>query len=151
LIYCKLSERYIVQYIENLSEGSNMFFSFRSFTPRKYWQPQGSRRARVVTRIARAVCETVSEADVHVCVKIACALWLDMLYCSSRLVENRAHTDVWRHFACVRRPCGNNAFFSRSDFPSPFTHTGTLWIRMKKILIICIICYKDIRDKLRNK
>jgi len=37
-----------------------MFFSFRSFTPRKHWQLRGSRRARAVTRIARAVYETVS-------------------------------------------------------------------------------------------
>jgi len=29
-----------VQYIENLLEGSNMFLSFRSFTPRKHWQPR---------------------------------------------------------------------------------------------------------------
>jgi len=121
------------------------FFSFRSFTPRKHWQLQGSRRARV-TRIARAVCETVGEADVNVCVKIARALGLDMLYCSPRLVENRAHTDMWRHFACVRTPCGNDAFFSRSDFPPPFTYTDTFWIHMKKIWIIYIICYKDTKD-----
>jgi len=38
--------------------------------------------------------EAVSEADVHVCVKIARALGLDMPYCSPRLVENQAHTDV---------------------------------------------------------
>jgi len=63
---------YIMQHIENSAEGSKMFFPFRS-TPRKHWQPRGSRRTRAVTRIARAVCE----ADVHVCVKIARAFGLE--------------------------------------------------------------------------
>jgi len=55
----KLSELSVYSAIENSAEGSKMFFSFRS-TPRKHWQPRGSRRARAVTRIARAVCEAVS-------------------------------------------------------------------------------------------
>jgi len=36
-----------------------MIFPFRS-TPRKHWQLRGSRRARAVTRIARAVWEAVN-------------------------------------------------------------------------------------------
>jgi len=42
-----------VQYIKNLLKGSNMFFSFRSFAPRKHWQSRGLRRARAVTRTER--------------------------------------------------------------------------------------------------
>jgi len=42
-----------VQHIENSAERSKMFFPFRS-TPRKHWQPSGSRWARAVTQIVRA-------------------------------------------------------------------------------------------------
>jgi len=42
-----------MQHIENSAKRSKIFFPFRS-TLRKHWQPRGSRRARAVTRIARA-------------------------------------------------------------------------------------------------
>jgi len=64
-----------------------------------------------------------------VCVKIARALELEhALLLSSTRREPSAHGRVTSSaFACVCRPsCGNDAFFNRSDFPSPLTHTETL-------------------------
>jgi len=104
-----------VQHIENSMEGSKMFFSFRS-TLRKHWQPRCSRRARAVTRIARAMCEAVV-ADVHVCVKIARALGFDMLYCSPRLVENRTRTcDVIGFRLCVDHHVATMHFLAAAIF-----------------------------------
>jgi len=105
---------------------SKMFFPFRS-TPRKHWQPRGSHRARAVTWITRIVCETVSGGRCP-CVRKNRARartrkCFTALLDSSRTERTRTS---WA-FACVRRSlCGNIAFFSRSDFLLPLTHTETL-------------------------
>jgi len=70
------------------------------------------------------------ETDVHVCVKIARArsgsTSFIVLY-SSRTERTRTSSA----FSCVRRPCGNGAFFSRTDFcHCSRTHRDALSIRM---------------------
>jgi len=71
-----------------------------------------SRRTRAVTWRERLCVRGSKWRQISVCVKIARALGLEHALLLSSTVENRAHTGVWRHFACVRRPCGNDAFFS---------------------------------------
>jgi len=120
---------YIVQHIENSAEGSKMFFPFRS-TPRKHWQPQGSRRARAVTRTARAVCEAVSGGRCP-CVHKNRALELEhALLLSSTRQEPSAHGSVTSSaLACVRRSsCSNDAFFSRNDFPFHRTRRRSVYL-----------------------
>jgi len=70
------------------------------------------------------------ETDVHVCVKITRALGLEhaLLLFSTRR-EPSAHGRVTSlAFVCVRWPsCGNDAFFSRSDFPPPLTQRRSVY------------------------
>jgi len=103
-----------------------MFFPFRS-TLRKHWQPRGSRGACAVTRTERSVCEAVSGGRCS-CVHTNRAR-ARARTCFTALLDSSKteHTRTSSAFACVRRPsCGNDVFFSRSDFLSPLTHTEML-------------------------
>jgi len=105
-----------VQCIENSAEGSKMFFPFKS-TPRKHWQPRGSRRAHAVTRTARAVCEAVSGGR-YPCVRKNRAR-ARARTCSPRLVEDQAHTDVWSHqlsLVCIDHRVATMHFLATAIF-----------------------------------
>jgi len=110
LIYCKLSEKvYSAIYWKFIGRIEHVFFLQILHAEKTL---AASRRARAITRTERFCVWGSKWRQMSVCVKIARALGLKHVLLLSSTVENRAHTDVWRHFACVRRSCGNDAFFS---------------------------------------